>query len=165
MPQQFRRNGHAVRNILIAFEDLDAVPAQRARIDQVGDGFLDVGQRMFHAAREHMGQFLRGLVGLCNAQRRFRRREAALTFQGADLVDRASQGRRQFAQIDFISPGVDQVHHVDGQHDRNSDFDELRRQIQISFDVRAVDNVQDDIGLFLHQIPARDLFFQRVRRQ
>ena len=46
-----------LHDLLIPLENLDGVPAEIALRYLALDGFLNVGQGVFHAAGEHMGQF------------------------------------------------------------------------------------------------------------
>lgn len=40
---------------------------------------------------------------------------------------------------------VRQVHHVDGNHHGNAHFNQLRREVQVAFEVGGVNDVDDDL--------------------
>ena len=71
----------------------------------------------------------------------------------------------QFENVDFVAGLFYQVHHVEGDDNRDSKLHQLSRKIQVALKVCRVDNVQDCVGPLAHQIVSRDDFFQCVRRK
>ena len=85
------------QHLLVPLEHLDGVPPQVAGVHLSGDGLLDVGDGVLHAAGEHMGQllftFLSGVLSGGHAASGSL--HAALVFQGAHLHHVAAQGFSQ----------------------------------------------------------------------
>ena len=167
----FQMGGEAGRklqvfqHLLVTLEQFDGKPAQGVFAHFIADAFFDVGQGVFHAAPEYVGQFRRFeyLMILRYLYRGFGNVKAAFAFQGADGVDRGPDFRRQFLKVDGVAVLVDKVHHVDGDDHGQTYFDQLGGEVQIAFQIGAVDDVQDHVGLFVDQVFTGDSFFQRVR--
>ena len=152
-------------HLLVTFEQFDGEPAQGLFVHFIADAFFDVGQGVFHAAPEHVGKFkhLEHLMILRNFYRCFGNIKAAFAFQSADGIDRGADFRRQFLQVDGVAVLVDQIHHIDGDDHGQTYFDQLGGEVQVAFQIGAVDDVQDHVGLFVDQVFTGDSFFQRVR--
>ena len=167
----FQMGGEAGRklqvfqHLLVTLEQFDGKPAQGVFVHLVADAFFDVGQGVFHAATEYVRQFrcFEYLMIFRNLYRSFGNVKAAFAFQGADGVDRGSDFRRQFLQVDGVAVLVHQVHHVDSDDHGQTYFDQLGGEVQVAFQIGAVDDVQDHVGLFVDQVFTGDSFFQRVR--
>ena len=152
------------QDLLIPLKDLHRVPAEISVVHHTLDGLLDVGDGVLHAAREHVGQFSGALL-LGHLGSQLRSLHAALALQGADLHHLAAQGVAQFLSVDLVSVPADQVHHVDGHHHRQPQLDQLGGEVEVPLDVGAVHDVQNGVGLFLHQVVPGHHFLQRVGRQ
>ena len=51
------------------------------------------------------------------------------------------------------------IHHVEGQYHRNVEFHQLHRQIQVSFDICRIYNIDDAARMLVqNEIPGDDLF-------
>ena len=59
----------------------------------------------------------------------------------------------------------DDVHHVDGHDDRNAKLGELCGEVEISLQIRAVNDVEDGVRALADQIISRHDLLERVRRQ
>ena len=57
------------------------------------------------------------------------------------------------------------VHHIDGHDHRQTDLHQLCRKVEVTFQIRAIDDIQDDVRLFVHQIVSGDFFFECIRRK
>ena len=69
-----------------------------------------------------------------------------VALQGGDLDDLAAKLTGQLCGVDLIAVLADDVHHVDGDDDRDAQLGELRGEVQVALEVRAVDDVQDRVG-------------------
>ena len=67
--------------------------------------------------------------------------------QSADGDDRDPEFGFQSCGVEDVSRAVDGVDHVQGDDDRDIDFKQLGRQIQVPFEVGGVDHVNDAVGL------------------
>ena len=146
---------------LVALEKFDGIPAQIGRFDLALDGFLDVGDGVFHAAAEHVRALAVGVVAgeFYGLGRGF---HAAFTLERADFHAGAAERAAEFFKIDGIAILAHEVDHVDRDHHRIAQLDQLRGQVEIALDVRAVDDVQNRVGMLADQIAARDDFFRRI---
>ena len=167
-------------HLLVALEELDGVPAGQvlghdaARMHAavrvvvvhavfvvVGDQILDVGQRMLHAAGEHVGQLvahalLRGLGGgLGNLL-------TAHALQRGGLHDRTAQRLAQLLQIDPVAVLAGHVDHVQRDDHRDSQLRKLGGQVEVALDVRRVHDVENRVRLLVDQIAAGHNFFQCI---
>ena len=152
------------QDFFIPLEELDGVPAEIPFIHLALDGFLDMCKGVLHAAGKHMGQFHR-LAALCQSHCFSGGLHAALALQGAHLHDLAAQSRAQSGKVDGIAVLPHQVDHVDRHHHRQSQLNELRGEIQVPLDVGSVHDVQNGVGLLIHQIAPGHHFLQGVGGQ
>ena len=152
------------KHLLVPLKDLDGEPPQVLFVHQGGDGLLDVGHRVLHAAGEHVGQ-LPGLAGLGGLHRQQGGVHAALPLEGGDLHHLAAQGVPQLFAVDLVAVFPHQVHHVHGHHHRDAQLNELGGEVQVALDVGAVHDVQDGVGLLLHQVVPGHHFLQGVGGQ
>ena len=82
----------------------------------------------------------------------------ALALPGADSHHRHAQSLFQPGQINGISACAQRVHHVQRQHDRHAQLQQLQRQVQIAFQIGGVHNVDDHVRLIPDdEIPGDDL--------
>ena len=149
--------------LLVALEDLDGVPALLLLRHLMHSDLFDVGQRMLDRTGERVHRNgLRALGGLDGSLGGF---HDTGTLQGRDLDDLAAKLTGQLCGVDLIAVLADNVHHVDGDDDRDAQFGELRGEVQVALEVRAVDDVQDRIGTLADQVVTGDDLLQRVRGQ
>ena len=164
MRHQLRIQLQSSRRILVSFEYFDGVPANELVLDFIGDRFFDVCDGMLDAAGEYRRQAKRFLIH-GELHRLFSRFPATLPLQRRDLYDRAAQLGGEFVEINEVAILFDKVHHIDGHDHRQTDLHELCCKVQVTFQIRAIDDIQDDVRLFVHQIVSGDFFFERVRRK
>ena len=164
MLRQLLVQPQVLQDLGIPLEELDGVPAEVALLHPALDGLLNVGQGVLYAAGEHVRQ-LAGLAVLGQSHRLFSGLHAALALQGAHLHDLAAQGRAQPGEVDGIAVLPHQVDHVHRHHHGQVQLNELGGEIQVPLDVGAVHDVEDGVGLLIHQIAAGHHFLQGVGGQ
>ena len=153
-----------LHHLFVPLKQLDGVPAQEAVLHLAAQQPLDGLDGLLHAAGEHPGQ-ADGLAGLGGRHGGAGGGGAAVPLQGAHLHGLAAHGGPQLVQVDPVAVLAHQVDHVHGDHHRDAQLDQLGGQVEVALDVGAVHDVQDDVGLFAHQVAAGHHFFQGVGRQ
>ena len=152
-----------IHHLVVALEDLNGVPALLLLGQVVHRRLLDVGDGVLHGAGE--GVHGDGLGGLGRGHSRLRRFHDALALQGGDLHDLAAQLAAQLLHVDLVAVLADNVHHVDGDDNGDAQLGQLGGQVQVTLQVRAVDDVQDGIGALVDQVVTSHHFLQRVGGQ
>ena len=89
----------------------------------------------------------------------------AAAFQGRYGDDRHAEHFRQTVQVDFHTPLLDDIHHIQGDDDGLAQFQELQGQVEIAFQGRCIDDVDDDVDIVTEDEITRNLFFHGIRRQ
>ena len=89
----------------------------------------------------------------------------ALVFDGTDGDDRDSQLIRHFFDVDGAAVVAHFVHHIQCQHHRNVQLNQLQSEVQVSLNVGGVHNVDDPVRLFIEQEISRDDLLVGVRPQ
>ena len=157
--------------LAVALEDLDRVPAYRAKRNLALYRLLDVGDRVLNGAREHVRDvwklawalfddgLLRHLDELLGGF------HPTLVLERRDPDDLAAERLRDLLEVDLVAVLLHDVHHVDGHHHRQPQLRELRGEVEVSLDVRSVNDVQDRVRTLLDEEPARNLLLDRVRRK
>ena len=87
------------------------------------------------------------------------------TFQCGNLNHLTSKYLRQFVDEDLVTVFLDNVHHVDCHHHRNTKFCQLSGKIQVTLQVGSVYNVQDCIRALVNQISSGYNLLQCIGRQ
>ena len=147
----------------IAFKDLDGVPSLLFLRQAMNRDFFDMRKGVLHRAGE--GMLRNGLCPFRGGDGRLRGGFGSLALQRRDFHDPAAELTAELFDIDAVALPTDQVHHVQGNHHRNADLHQLCGQVEVAFQVRRVDDVQDNIGAFLNQIITRNHLFQRIGRE
>ena len=147
----------------VSFEQLDRIPSLAFFRQIVNGRFFDVSQGVFDASAEGMQRDRLAVSG--GFDRRIRRLVDVRPFQSGDADELHAHLLGQDVQIDLYAVLFDQIHHVDGDDDRNAQFRQLCGQIQVSFQVGTVNDVQDRIRSFSDQVFSGDHFFQSIRRK
>ena len=156
----FGGNVHLFKYLVVTLENLDGIPALLFLREIVDDAFLDVRQRVFHRAGE--GVLRNGLFTACRRNRGFRRFHHAVTFKRGNLDHPAAELTGQLLGVDFVAGLVDHVHHIQRDDNRNSKLGELRGEVQVSFQIGAVNNVQNRVGALGDEVISRYNFLQCV---
>ncbi len=86
----------------------------------------------------------------------------ALLVQSGNFNHSAAKLSAQSLEVNIITVLADKIHHVYGDHHRNACFRKLSCQIQISLQVCAIDDVQNDIRLILDQVVSGYHLFQCI---
>lgn len=150
-------------HLVVALKDLDRVPALLLFRHLVHGCLFDVGDRVLDRAGERVHRH--GLGGLGGLDGGFCRGHDAVTLQGRDLHDLAAELLRQLADVDLVAALAHDVHHVHGHDHRDAQFGQLRGQVQVALEVRAVHDVEDGVRTLVDQIVAGDDLFERVRAE
>ncbi len=159
---EFLRQFHFLQDFRIPLEQLDGVPAFLMGGQTALQGFFDMGQGMLHRTAEVMFRFGDGLM-LGRPGGEISQFFDAGAGTGRNLKHRAAHGFSKRLRVDDVPVGTDHIHHVDGHDDRDPQFHQLGRQVQVPFQVGAVHDVQDRIGAFRDEIRTGNNFFQGVR--
>ena len=153
-----------LQSLGIALEHLNGVPAKLYCVYQPLNGLLDMRDGMLYAAGKDMGKLcLLALLSLFDTQ--LCRLLGSVALQRADLDDLAAQLLLKHSNIDFVAVLSHQVHHIDSDNHRQTYLNQLCGQIQVTLNVRTVDDVQDDVRFFLYQIVSGYDFLKCVRAQ
>ena len=79
------------------------------------------------------------------------RLEQSVILQRRDFNHLTTDSLRQPGNVNIISVFPYHIHHVDGNHNRNTDFLQLGRQVQVTLQVRTIHDIQDSIRTLRHQ--------------
>ena len=146
----------------VAFDEFDCVEervldpvAVKQRLD------LAYRARKFGAA-EHAHRFASALA--C-AVRLVHQLLDALAFERGNLHDGDAELVFQRLRVDLVARLFHRVHHIERDHHRNFYLHQLSGEIKVAFQVRRVDDVDDEVGLFVQYVIARDDLFGSVRRK
>ena len=83
----------------------------------------------------------------------------SLVLGSRDRNYRCAEDALHLIDIDRASVGVELVHHVQRNYDRNVHLEKLHRKIHISLDVGGINDVDDRFRLILqNEVPRYDLF-------
>ena len=80
-------------------------------------------------------------------------------FGSRNRHDRNSEQCLHVIDPDGAAIASDLVHHVEGENHRDIELDQLHREIQVSFYIRRIDNINDTLRLLTEDILARYDFF------
>ena len=150
-------------HLVVALKDLDRVPALllfrhgvHGRLFDVGDGVLDRAGEGVH--RDGLGALGGADGSLCSVH-------DAVALECGDLDDLAAKLTGELLDVDLITVLADDIHHVDGDDHGDAELSELGGEIQVTLEVRAVDDVQDRVGTLGDEVVTGDDFLQRVGGQ
>ena len=163
MPENLLGEPELFDCLLIAFKELDCIPALLILRQIMHGSLLDMRDCMLNDTGEGMQRHLS--AELCRLDCRLRRLHDAVALERRHFNDLAAEFLRKLIEIDFIAVFTDNVHHVDCHNNRNTDLNELCGQIEIAFEIRTVHNIQNDIGAFADQIIPRDDLLERIGRK
>ena len=159
----FRRDLELFEHLVVALKDLDRVPALllfghvvHGRLFNVGNGVLDGSREGVHRD---------GLGALCRADSCLGSVHDAVALERGDLDDLAANLTGELLDVDLITVLADDIHHVDGDDHGDAELSELGGEIQITLEVRAVDDVQDRVGTLGDQVVTGDDLLKRVGGQ
>ena len=162
--KQLRTDAQFFLNHFVAFKQLDSIPAEIIRLHHSLNGFFNMRQRVFNTSGKNVGK-RSTLSCFCQFHRSAGSLRTALTFQRADLQHFAAQSLPQLFQIDGIPILADQINHIDGNHHRVSQFNQLSGQVEIPLNICSVNDIQDSIRALLDQICTGHNLLRRIGRQ
>ena len=163
MRERFLIDVQLAEHLVVALEDLDGVPALLLLGHAVHRSLLDVRDGVLDAAGE--GVHRDRLCVLCRVDGGLGRIHDAGALERRDLNDLAAELAGELRRVDLIAVLAHHVHHVDGDDNRDAELGELRGQVQVSLEVRAVDEVQNSVRTLTDQVVSRDDFLQRIGRK
>ena len=144
-------------NLVIVLKDLYRIPTLLFCGHVVYRSLLDVCDRVLNGAREVVHR--NGLCVLCGIDCGICGFHDSRAFECGDLDHLAAELTRKLRSVDLIAVFLYDVHHVDGDHHRDSELGELRCEVKVSFEVGSVDDVEYCIGTFTDEVVScNDLF-------
>ena len=150
-------------HLVVALKDLDRVPALLLFRHGVHGRLLDVGDGVLDRAGE--GVHRDGLGALGGADGSLGSVHDAVALECGDLDDLAANLTGELLDVDLITVLADDIHHVDGDDHGDAELSELGGEIQVTLEVRAVDDVQDRVGTLGDQVVTGDDLLKRVGGQ
>ena len=138
--------------IIAALDELGRAKARR-HADAVGMVGDDVHDRMDAAV--HGGivraevRHLRQRTAARDAQRLIHELGHTLPLRRRDRHDGDAQRIAHLLHVDRAAVGAHLVHHVQRQHHRHAQLEQLQREIEVALDVRGIDDVDDAVRLFI----------------
>ena len=121
---------HLSQHLVVPLKDLDGVPALLLLRQIMYRSLFNMSQRvLYHAGKGVLGN---GMAVLCSLYRSLGSLLNAGAFQCGDLYHRAAQLPGQLLGVDFVAVLLDHIHHVDGNHHRDTKFHQLGGQVQVT---------------------------------
>ena len=153
---------HLFHDFFITFEQLDGIESFQGW-RYILQFCRNVIECAFHFRCEGM------LGGAAFSCRRFHSRFCRFfhtsAFQRGNLHHFAAQFFGKTFHVDFVTILFHNVHHIDGNHNGNAQFCQLCSQIQVSFQISAVNDVQNPVGSFPDEVISCHHFFQCIGRK
>ena len=150
--------------LVLGLEQLDGVPARSVGSDLIAEHALDLDERLLNGGVEpHLRR--RDLVASSGIDGGLDHilHAAALQRRGGD--DGAPEFAGQAVDVDLVAVLLHQVHHVQGDHNRNAKVQDLAGQIQVTLKVGGVHQVDDGVRAAFEQVIARHDLLGRIRGQ
>ena len=152
-----------LHDFFVTLKDFDRIPAQIAAVgNDMFDRFFNMRDRMFYASFKDMRSLTDHRIP-CGGDHCICDSIDSVRLQCAHFKDGAAKLFRKLCGIDDIPVLCNDIHHVNGNNRRDTEFQQLGGQIKISLNVRSVHDVQDRIGLLVHQILTGNDFLQCIR--
>ena len=146
--------------VRIALEQLDGVVATLVGGNARRQVVFDVAQNVLDGGIElvlrHLALGSSGLLDLLE------KLLDTLVLKGRDHHDRATEFLGELVRVDLVAVLLDQVGHVEGDDYGQAGLDNLKRQVQVALEVGGIDNLDDHIGLAVHEVIARALLLGAV---
>ena len=157
-----------VGEVIAAFDQLCCAEACRHTdaVGMVGDQVRDgvdaaVDGGIIRAEVRHLGQSFAPSHG----DRLIHQLAHALALCGGDRYDRDAERGAHLLHVDGTAVGTDLIHHVQRQHHRYPQLEQLKRQVQIALDVGGVHNVDHAVRLLIEDKIAGDDLLLRIGPQ
>ena len=149
----------------ITLKDLHRVPAKVLPIAyQRFDGLFNMGDGMFNAAGKYMWKFIVSAFSGC-LKTKFNGLVDRLALQGRNFNDFTAKLRGKLFNVNLVAVFPDKIHHVDGNHHRETNFSQLRGQVQVPLDICTIDDIQYNVRFIIHQIISGNDFLIGIRAQ
>ncbi len=166
----FHLGDAVLHHILFVFREREQFEHRRIPLDQFGGGepgrYMDplgmildqmrnrVDRPMYRTDAEIL-PFGRG-AGLRNRDSPFHHLVDPLVFDRRDREDRHSQ--LPLHRFDFDGPAVaaDLVHHIERNHHRNPQLDELHTEVEVALDIGRIKDIDDPVRMAAQQEVAGD---------
>ena len=142
----------------IAFQHLHAQPVALTFRDLLRHLFCQVIG--FAQQRLWIVNQLNRLVALMAVNRHFQCFNSAST-GGHQRHNRAAEARRERIHVDTDLLFLGNIEHVQRDHARNAQLEQLQRQVEVTFEVGGVDHVNQQVGITAQNIVAGNLLIQR----
>ena len=97
---------------------------------------------------------------LCHLQASLYRFHRSFAVQSRDRNDLAADLLAERVEVDLCTCLLNDIHHIHSNHDQNADLKQLCRQVKVSLQIGTIDDIQDDIRLFIDQIVSGDNLFR-----
>ena len=150
-------------DFVITLEDLNSIPSLLFFRHIVYDCFFDMGKCMLDRTGEAV---LRDrLCIVCCIDGCLCCFHDTVALQRGDIYYFTAELTGELRKIDLIPVFLDDIHHVDRYNDRDTKLCQLCGQVEVSLEVRTIDDVQDRIRSLADQVVSRYNFLECVRRQ
>ena len=155
---------HEIEDLFVSLEDFDRIPALLLGRKLVYDGFFDMSDGVLCRTAENVAGNL-DLLRLSRFDGFVCYFVDARSLERRDLHDLTSESLGQLVDLDDVTVFSDDVHHIDGNDDGNTEFKKLCGEVKISFDIRSVHKIDDGIGALADQIVSCDDLLKAVGRE
>ena len=159
-----RNRGELLRDLVVLFQKFNGKEPSLFCRNRTSQLIFDGIQHFLHSRVKIMYRRII-LAGPRKLNGFFRSLHNAVAFQRGNLHHRAAQLLRQFFCHDLIAVFPYQIHHINGHHHRDPQFHKLCAEIEISLQVRTVNDIQDRVRLLIDQIVPGDNLLQCIGRK
>ena len=86
-------------------------------------------------------------------------------FKSRNLNYLAAELTRKFGGVDFIAVFLNNIHHIYGNNNGNTELCKLCCEVKVTLKVCAVNDVKNCVGAFLNKVVSCDNLFKGVGRE
>ena len=141
-------------SLLVTLEQLDGIVATHGVGDDAGELVLDLGKGSFELGGE--ADRLRDDALASRLHGGGDQVLEAVALECRYLDNRYLELLGKLLGFDGVTALLDDIHLVERDHDGNVKLHELGGQVEIALEVRGVDDVDDDVGMTVNQVIARN---------
>ena len=156
-------NVEPCEHLIVVLEDLNCVPALLLLGQAVHGGLLDVREGVLHDAGKRVHR--NGLAASCSLDRSSRRVRDSVALESGNFNDLAAELAGELLDVYDVAVLAHDVHHVHRNDNGYAELGELGREIEISLEVGAVNDVEYRVGALADEEVSRNDLLKRVRRQ